>query len=137
MYREAGYTDVAREVADELRERVAFAEAAGIERERILVDPGIGFAKRAEHSLALLAGLRELETLGRPVLVGPSRKSFMKAALGERNADQRDWGTAAAVTTVVLLGAHVVRVHAVAEMVDVVRTADAIRSHAGDSPHAR
>jgi dihydropteroate synthase len=134
MYREAGYVDVAREVAGELRERLAFAEAAGIGRERILVDPGIGFAKRAEHSLALLAGLRELETLDRPVLVGPSRKSFLKAAIGERNADQRDWGTAAAVTTAVLLGAHVVRVHAVAEMVDVVRTADAIRTHAGDSP---
>jgi dihydropteroate synthase len=128
MYREAGYVDVAREVAEELRERLAFAEAAGIERERILVDPGIGFAKRAEHSLALLAGLRELETLDRPVLVGASRKSFLKAAIGERNADERDWGTAAAVTTAVLLGAHVVRVHAVAEMVDVVRTADAIRS---------
>ena len=130
MYREAGYTDVAREVAEELRERVAFAEAAGIERERILVDPGIGFAKRAEHSLALLAGLRELETLDRPVLVGPSRKSFLKAAIGERSADERDWGTAAAVTAAVMLGAHVVRVHAVAEMVDVVRTADAIRQRA-------
>jgi dihydropteroate synthase len=127
MYREAGYTDVAREVAEELRERMAFAEAAGIERERVLVDPGIGFAKRAEHSLALLAGLRELETLDRPVLVGPSRKSFLKAAIGERRADERDWGTAAAVTAAVMLGAHVVRVHAVAEMVDVVRTADAIR----------
>jgi len=130
MYREAGYTDVAREVAEELRERVAFAEAAGIERERVLVDPGIGFAKRAEHSLALLAGLRELETLDRPVLVGPSRKSFLKAAIGERSADERDWGTAAAVTAAVMLGAHVVRVHAVAEMVDVVRTADAIRQRA-------
>jgi len=130
MYRDAVYTDVAREVAEELRERVAFAEAAGIERERILVDPGIGFAKRAEHSLALLAGLRELETLDRPVLVGPSRKSFLKAASGERNADERDWGTAAAVTAAVMLGAHVVRVHAVAEMVDVVRTADAIRQAA-------
>jgi len=130
MYREAGYVDVAREVAGELRERLAFAEAAGIERERILVDPGIGFAKRAEHSLALLAGLRELETLDRPVLVGPSRKSFLKAAIGERNADERDWGTAAAVTAAVMLGAHVVRVHAVPEMVDVVRTADAIRQRA-------
>ena len=135
MYREAGYTDVAREVAEELRERMAFAEAAGIERERVLVDPGIGFAKRAEHSLALLAGLRELETLDRPVLVGPSRKSFLKAAIGERSADERDWGTAAAVTAAVMLGAHVVRVHAVAEMVDVVRTADAIRDRiSGDSP---
>src|SRR5262245_33149802 len=82
MYREAGYAAVAREVSEELRERVAFAEAAGIERERVIVDPGIGFAKRAEHSLALLAGLRELETLDRPVLVGPSRKSFLKAAIG-------------------------------------------------------
>ena len=127
MYREAGYTDVAREVSGELQERVAFAEAAGILRERIIVDPGIGFAKRAEHSLAMLAGLRELETLDRPVLVGPSRKSFLKAALGDGAADERDWGTAAAVTAAVLLGAHVVRVHAVAEMVDVVRTADAIR----------
>ncbi len=135
MYREAGYTDVAREVAEELRERMAFAEAAGIERERVLVDPGIGFAKRAEHSLALLAGLRELETLDRPLLVGPSRKSFLKAAIGERSADERDWGTAAAVTAAVMLGAHVVRVHAVAEMVDVVRTADAIRDRiSGDSP---
>jgi dihydropteroate synthase len=135
MYREAEYADVAREVSEELRERVAFAEAAGVARERIIVDPGIGFAKRAEHSLALLAHLRELETLDRPVLVGPSRKSFLKAAIGERDADQRDWGTAAAVTTAVLLGAHIVRVHAVAEMVDVVRTADAIRDRSsGDSP---
>jgi dihydropteroate synthase len=135
MYREAEYADVAREVSEELRERVAFAEAAGVARERIIVDPGIGFAKRAEHSLALLAHLRELETLDRPVLVGPSRKSFLKAAIGERDADQRDWGTAAAVTSAVLLGAHIVRVHAVAEMVDVVRTADAIRDRSsGDSP---
>src|SRR4029078_7198813 len=101
---------------------LAFAEAAGIERERILGDPGIGFAKRAAHTLGLLAGLRGLATLGPPAAGGPSRKSFLKAALGERNADQRDWGTAAAVTTVVLLGAHVVRVDAVGEMVELGRT---------------
>ena len=127
MYREAGYTKVARDVSEELDERVAFAQQAGIGRARIIVDPGIGFAKRAEHSLAMLAGLRELERIDRPVLVGPSRKSFLTAAIGEGAADERDWGTAAAVTSAVLFGAHIVRVHAVAEMVDVVRTADAIR----------
>jgi dihydropteroate synthase len=127
MYREAGYTKVARDVSLELEERVASARQAGIELARIIVDPGIGFAKRAEHSLAMLAGLRELERLDRPVLVGPSRKSFLTAAIGDGAADGRDWGTAAAVTSAVLFGAHIVRVHAVAEMVDVVRTADAIR----------
>jgi dihydropteroate synthase len=127
MYREAGYGNVTREVADELQDRVNRGMAAGIQRERIIIDPGIGFAKRAEHSLAMLAGLRELEIIDRPLLVGPSRKSFLKSAIGDRPAGERDWGTAAAVAAAVLLGAHIVRVHAVPEMVDVVRTADAIR----------
>ena len=133
MYREARYDDVAREVASELERLVEAAERAGVPRARIIVDPGIGFAKRAEHSLAVLAGLPALAAVGRPVLVGPSRKSFLTAALGERPADRRDWGTAAAVAASVLLGAHIVRVHAVAEMVDVVRTADAIRQAAARS----
>ncbi len=133
MYREARYDDVAREVASELERLVEAAERAGVPRARIIVDPGIGFAKRAEHSLAALAGLPALAAVGRPVLVGPSRKSFLTAALGERPADRRDWGTAAAVAASVLLGAHIVRVHAVAEMVDVVRTADAIRQAAARS----
>jgi dihydropteroate synthase len=127
MYRAAEYRNVPDDVADELGERTTAAEAAGIERERLIVDPGIGFAKRAEHSLAMLAGLPRLLRLDRPVLVGPSRKSFLQAALGDRPADLREWATAAAVTAAVLLGAHIVRVHGVSEMVDVVRTADAIR----------
>jgi len=66
----------------------------------------------------------------RPLLVGPSRKSFLRKAVGDRPASQRDWGTAAAVTAAVLAGAHIVRVHAVEEMVQVVRVADEIRRYA-------
>jgi dihydropteroate synthase len=131
MYRGADYRDVVEDVVEELDERVRTAAGAGISRERLIVDPGIGFAKRAEHSLTMLAGLPALARLERPVLVGPSRKSYLKAVLGDRPADEREWATAAAVTASVLLGAHIVRVHAVAEMIDVVRTADAIRSAAG------
>jgi dihydropteroate synthase len=127
MYRAADYRNVAEDVAQELDERISAARAEGIPRERLIVDPGIGFAKRAEQSLAMIAGLTALARLERPVLVGPSRKSFLRAALGERPADEREWATAAAVTASVLLGAHIVRVHGVPGMVDVVRTADAIR----------
>ena len=126
MYREAQYRDVVGEVASELAARVDTAVAAGIGREHLILDPGIGFAKQAAHSLTLLARFHELAALGYPLLAGPSRKSFLQAPLGERPAPERDWGTAAAVTAAVLGGAHIVRVHAVKEMVDVVRTADAL-----------
>ena len=85
--------------------------------------------RSADDSYEVLARLGELAVLDRPVLVGPSRKSFLKAALGEIPAARRDWGTAATVTAAVLAGAHIVRVHAVAEMVQVVRVADEIRRH--------
>jgi len=127
MYAGAVYGDVVAEVTRELGARVQSAVDAGIRRDRIVVDPGLGFAKRAEHSLALLAGLPGLAALGLPVLVGPSRKSFLKAALGDVPPHERVWGTAAAVTTAVLAGAHIVRVHDVAAMVQVARTADALR----------
>jgi dihydropteroate synthase len=78
----------------------------------------------------VLARLPELAAaLARPILVGPSRKSFMREAVGGRPAPERDWGTAAAVTAAVLGGAHIVRVHAPAEMVQVVRVAEEIRRH--------
>jgi dihydropteroate synthase len=130
MYREARYEHAVAEVHRELGERLEHAIASGISIERIVLDPGIGFAKRAEHSFEVLAGLESLASLGRPLLVGPSRKSYLKAAIGDREAADRDWATAAAVTASVLLGAHIVRVHAVKEMADVVRTADAIRAAA-------
>ncbi len=131
MYARAEYRDVAEEVVRELAERDRAAREAGIAAERIIVDPGLGFAKRAEHSLAALVGLARLAGLGRPILVGPSRKSFLQAALGDVPPAGRLWGTAAAVTASVLWGAHVVRVHDPAAMRDVVRVADTIRSAAG------
>ena len=116
------------DVGRELQRRVERAIGYGIGWDSILLDPGIGFAKRAEHSLAVLAGGDRLAGLGRPMLVGPSRKSFLTAATGPLPADNRDWPSAAAVTAAVLGGAHIVRVHRVREMVQVVRVADAIRA---------
>ena len=128
MYELAKYENVAAEVAQELRAAMARAAAAGIAREAIILDPGFGFAKKAEHSATLLARLATLQALQRPILSGPSRKSFLKTALGERPADEREWGTAAAVTASILLGAHIVRVHGVKAMADVARVADLIRN---------
>jgi dihydropteroate synthase len=137
MYREAVYASVALEVRDELQVSLDRAVAAGVAREAIVLDPGLGFAKRPEHSFAALAALPALAALGRPLLVGPSRKSFLTAAIGDRPANQRDVATAASVTAAVLFGAHIVRVHAVPEMVDAVRVADAIRrQRMGVGPHA-
>ena len=128
MYAEASYDDVLADVIGELRESMATARDAGVRSEQILIDPGVGFAKRASHSYGVLARLPELAAaLDRPMLVGPSRKSFLREALGDRPAVERDWGTAAAVTAAVLAGAHIVRVHAVADMAQVVRVTEEIR----------
>jgi len=130
----AEYEDVVAEVVVELSASVGLAVAAGVPVERIVVDPGVGFAKRPGHSYGVLARLPEIAAaLGRPVLVGASRKSFMRDALNDRPAFERDWGTAAAVTASVLAGAHIVRVHAVAQMAQVVRVAEEIRRHGGDT----
>jgi dihydropteroate synthase len=130
MYRRARYRDVGEEVAAELCAVVDRALAAGVPREQIVVDPGFGFAKRAEATYAALAELPSLRRLDHPILVGPSRKSFLTAALGDRRPGDREWGTAAAVAVAVWLGAHIVRVHRVDAHVDVVRVADAIRAAA-------
>ncbi|HSL24294.1 MAG TPA: dihydropteroate synthase [Vicinamibacterales bacterium] len=127
MYRDAVYHDPVREVVDELGQRVAFAVSCGIARGQIVVDPGLGFAKRPEHSFATLARLDALSALDLPILIGASRKSFLNEAIGDRSPDQREWATASAVAAAVLLGAHIVRVHGVAAMADVVRVADRIR----------
>ena len=145
MYQQASYGDVVAEVLDELRESMSFAASAGVGRARILVDPGLGFAKEAAHSFEALARLDEFAELGCPIVAGPSRKSFLARALGgaapgstapgstapdsTAPAASRDWATAAAVTAAVLAGAHVVRVHAVGEMLQVVRVADEIRRY--------
>jgi dihydropteroate synthase len=126
MHRSPSYRDVMGEIVAELGRALARAEAAGVSRDLLLVDPGIGFSKDAAHSLEALRRLAEMEALDRPVLVGPSRKSFIGRVL-DVPADRRLMGTAAAVAACVLRGAHVVRVHDVREMVEVVRVADAIR----------
>jgi dihydropteroate synthase len=130
MYREADYHDVVDEVLDELRESVAFATGAGIPADCVIADPGLGFAKEASHTYEALARLDEFSELGRPLLVGPSRKRFLTRALGgEVPASGRDWATAAAVAAAVLAGAHIIRVHAVREMAQVARVSDEIRKY--------
>jgi dihydropteroate synthase len=131
MYAAAQYGDVVEDVRRELAERIAAAEAAGIPRARIVVDPGLGFAKTAAQTLRALAELDRFAALGCPILAGPSRKSFLTAALGDVPPAGRVWGTAAAVAAAILRGAHIVRVHDVREMVDVARTADAILASGG------
>ena len=127
MYEQAEYVDAPGQIRAELAQAIGRALARGVRREAIVVDPGLGFAKRAEHSFRVLANLSTIAELDRPILAGPSRKSFLKAALGDRSPSDREWGTAAAVSAAILLGAHMVRVHGVAQMVDVVRVADEIR----------
>ncbi len=118
--------DVMRDVMAGLRAAVARARKAGIAKSQIVLDPGIGFGKNYAQNCELLARLAELARLGYPLLVGASRKSFIGYLLGGAPEQERGWGTAAAVTASILGGAHIVRVHDVAEMVQVARVADAI-----------
>ena len=119
------YKDVVADVMAILRESLRRAEAASIPREWVIVDPGIGFAKRPEHSLELLRRLGELRALGCPVLVGTSRKSSIGAVLG-LPVEERLEGTAATVAIAIANGADIVRVHDVKAMVRVARMSDAI-----------
>jgi dihydropteroate synthase len=132
MAARAVYGDVVRDVVSELEAALARAEAAGVARERTIVDPGLGFAKTAAHSVALLARVGELRALGRPALVGPSRKSFLAAIGGGDTAAERLPGTLAAVAACVLAGVEWVRVHDVAAARATARVAAAIRDAAGD-----
>ena len=119
------YDDLLGEVIAYLRESIAIAERNGVPAERVIVDPGIGFGKTVRHNLELMARLRELEVLGRPILVGTSRKSTIGKITG-KPADARQFGTAATVAICIANGAGIVRVHDVPEMADVVKMADAI-----------
>jgi dihydropteroate synthase len=119
------YEALIPEIIDYLRESVWMAEDAGIKH--VIVDPGIGFGKTFDNNLEILNRLEEFTKLGRPVLVGPSRKAFLGKILGDAPPGERLEGTAAAVTAAVLNGASIVRVHDVREMAKVVRVADAIK----------
>jgi dihydropteroate synthase len=131
------YGDVVAEVRSFLAERIRFAESRGLKKSQIAVDPGIGFGKTVAHNLQLLARLDDFGSLDCTLLVGTSRKSFIGKVLGptpnsgERHAvAERLWGTAATVAWAVGQGARVVRVHDVAEMVDVVRMVEAVMNSA-------
>lgn len=131
MYRQAVYADVVQEVVDELGRAVDRAIEAGISRDQLILDPGLGFAKRSAQTFEVLGRLEALTALDRPILVGPSRKSFLQDTLGECPPDEREWGTAGAVASAVLLGAHIVRVHGVRAMTQVVRVSDRVAEAAG------
>ncbi|UCE72420.1 MAG: dihydropteroate synthase, partial [Nitrospiraceae bacterium] len=103
------------------------AEQAGIPGDRIIIDPGIGFGKTAEHNLEIIRRLDEFAGFEKLVLLGPSRKSFIGKVLGDLPVTERLEGTAAAVAAAILKGAHILRVHDVKEMVRVARLADAIK----------
>jgi dihydropteroate synthase len=122
----AVYGDVVREVTEELLRGADAAYAAGVER--VVLDPGLGFAKRAEHNLALLRALPDLVAHGHPVLVGASRKSFLGHVLGGRDVTARDDATQATTALAAWHGAWGVRVHAVRAAADAVRVVAAVRS---------
>jgi len=119
------YADVVAEVSEFLRRRIGAATAAGVDRHTIAVDPGIGFGKTLQHNLALLNGLPDLAELGRPVLVGASRKAFL-GALTDRPVEERDGVTGVASGIGAMLGASVMRVHDVPSTRDALALADAM-----------
>jgi dihydropteroate synthase len=129
------YVDVIEDVKRELMESVSLAREAGISDERIILDPGIGFGKKVEHNLELINRLNEIRSLGFPVLLGPSRKSFIGYTL-DLPADQRLEGTAATIAVGIVRGADLVRVHDVEYMTRVATMTDALvrRTNGGRTP---
>jgi dihydropteroate synthase len=132
MYAAARYGDVVTEVCAELTARVEDVVAVGVAPEQLVLDPGLGFAKNAEHNWALLAGLDRIVGLGLPVLVGASRKSFLGKLLAgaegsPRPAEQRDAASLATTVLAAEAGAWGVRVHDAAGSVDAIRTVEAVR----------
>jgi dihydropteroate synthase len=125
----ASYHDVVREVLEYLVERASFAMGAGIEPESIILDPGIGFAKTAEHNLAIIADLPRFCALGYPVLIGASRKRFVRKISGD-GENEVIFGTAAVNAIAVARDAAIIRVHDVPAAVAVCKMADAIKSAA-------
>jgi dihydropteroate synthase len=128
MYAEAHYGDVVADVRRELAERIAAAERAGVASQQIAIDPGIGFAKRPGHSMELLRRLAELASLGHPILVGVSRKSFMAGVTHEADPRQRLPGSLAAGLFALSRGATILRVHDVAETLQAIRIWHALTS---------
>jgi len=131
MQIEPEYRDVVNEVLEFLLGRASLAERLGIAKQRVFIDPGIGFGKTVEHNLALLRNLDKFVASGYRVLVGTSRKSFIGRITGKEDPVQRIFGTAATVALCAVAGVSVVRVHDVAEMADVVKVSRAMSKNRG------
>jgi dihydropteroate synthase len=131
MQQEPAYGDVVAEVTEFLAQRVRACVAAGLAEERIIVDPGFGFGKTRRHNIELLANLRQLQSTGRPILAGLSRKSTLGELTG-RDVGERLPASIAAAVIAVMKGATIVRVHDVRETVDALRVAAAVRERDGD-----
>ena len=132
MQAEPKYDDVVDEVLEYLLSRAKKAVNLGVPKERIFIDPGIGFGKTLEHNLLLLRNLDKFVASGYRVLVGASRKSFIGTITGGKNPSERIFGTAATVALCVAEGVSIVRVHDVAEMVDVMKVTKAIQNDRGE-----
>ncbi len=120
------YQDLVAEITNFLEQQVQKAIAAGVKPQNIILDPGIGFAKDAKQNIQLIQQLTEFKKLNYPILIGVSRKSFIGKIINQDNPKDRVWGTAAANTSAIAMGADIIRVHDVPQMYDVARVADAI-----------
>ncbi len=136
MQQRPQYQDVVEEVKEFLLSRIRFALEAGVEPNRMIIDPGIGFGKELEHNLALLRGLPALASLGRPLLVGPSRKTFIGKILSV-GPEERLEGSLAAAVAAVLAGANMIRTHDVKGARRAIRIADALRFGSAESQGAK
>lgn len=121
------YKALIPEIMDYFRAGIRLAAQSGIPDNMIILDPGIGFGKTYEHNLEIINDLEQFSMLGKPLLIGPSRKAFLGKILGDLPAHERLEGTAAAVAISIIKGAHIVRVHDVKEMARVAKVADAIK----------
>jgi dihydropteroate synthase len=131
MQQMTDYTDMVGEIFAYLEMQIDRAVACGIDRSQIIIDPGIGFAKTSQQSIELMRQLDKFQELGLPLLVGVSRKSFIGKILDQPDPDRRLWGTAAACCAAIDRGVDILRVHDVAEMVDVSRVADVLLRQPG------
>ncbi|MBD2194489.1 dihydropteroate synthase [Calothrix anomala FACHB-343] len=129
MQQQTDYQDLMAEIYNFLAQQITAATAVGIDQQKIIIDPGIGFAKNYEQNLEIFRRLQSLKTLKCPILVGPSRKSFIGRILNQPDAKARVWGTAAACCAAIFHGADILRVHDVKEMRDVLLVTDAIYRH--------
>ncbi|GAB6182747.1 dihydropteroate synthase [Thermodesulfovibrio hydrogeniphilus] len=127
MQKNPHYVALIPEIIEYLRESIIIAKNSGLDENKIIIDPGIGFGKTPEHNLEIIKNLKDFTLLEKPILIGPSRKSFIGKVLDEPSPENRLEGTASAVAISVFNGANIIRVHDVAYMVKIVKMADAIK----------